>query len=287
MLSFGNLLVFSAVYIVLWPQGWHALVPLGWLVLSVAIALITLRRRMAQRRYALLPGSEIEITIDDDAISTDGKLAKPEVICWKNVTSAYHSSSNMIITLEGGSIRSIPERAFDGEWPVFWHELRTHLTGARYLILGILSTNRWSDNSIASDATLATYWRGLAQNDNAISNKAQLTKDLNEWYLIAHTDFVTFDTDLYLRLAQGLDTVSKDQNKQFLSSLSESERSVVRREGGSTDWNERNRPCHVSKTTTSELSAQTWFYCRNVEDLSSYRIIYSFRNRKLVAVHQP
>ena len=147
MLTFGNLLVFSAVNIVLWPHGWHALLPVGYLVLLCASALMTVRRRKARRRYAFLPGGEIEITIDDDAISTDGELAKPEVIRWKNVTHAYHSSSNIIIMLEGGSILSIPKRAFDGEWAVFWHELLTHLTGARYLILGTLSTNRWIKNT--------------------------------------------------------------------------------------------------------------------------------------------
>jgi len=136
LILFSILIFFSTVDLVVWPHGWHALLPVGYLVLLCASALVTVRRRIAQRRYAFLPGGEIEITIDDDAISTDGELAKPEVIRWKNVTHAFHSSSNIIITLEGGSILSIPERAFDGEWAVFWDELRTHLTGARYLILG-------------------------------------------------------------------------------------------------------------------------------------------------------
>ena len=147
MFIFGNILVFSAVNIVFWPHDWHALAPVGYLVFLCASALMTVRRRKAQRRYAFLPGGEIKITIDDDAISTDGGLAKPEVIRWKNVTDAYHSSSNIIITLEGGSILSIPERAFDGEWAVFWHELRTHLSGARYLILGTSGTNRSIKNT--------------------------------------------------------------------------------------------------------------------------------------------
>ena len=138
--------VLVAANIVLWPHGWHALGSVGWLVLFVAIALVTVRRRMAQRRYAFLPGSEIEITIGDDAISIDGEVAKPEVIRWKNVTYAYNSSSNIIITLEGGSTLSIPKRAFDGEWAVFWDELLTHLTGARYLIPQIPSS-RWIKNT--------------------------------------------------------------------------------------------------------------------------------------------
>ena len=137
----------SAVNIIFWPHGWHALSSVGYLVLFCAIALMTVRRRIAQKRYAFLPGGEIEITIDDDAISTDGELAKPEVIRWKNVTNAFHSSSYIIITREGGSILSIPERAFDGEWAVFWDELRTHLTGARYLILGSPSTSRSIKNT--------------------------------------------------------------------------------------------------------------------------------------------
>ena len=147
MFLFRNLIFFSAVNFVLWPQGWHALLPVGYLVLLCASALMIVRRRITQRRYAFLPGGEIEITIDDDAISTDGELAKPEVIRWKNVTHAFHSSSNIIITLEGGSILSIPERAFDGDWAVFWDELRTHLTGARYLILGAPYTNRLIKNT--------------------------------------------------------------------------------------------------------------------------------------------
>ena len=144
---FKIVIFFSAVNLVLWPHGWHALSLVGYLVLLCASALMTVRRRLAQRRYAFLPGGEIEITIDDDAISTDGELAKPEVIRWKNVTNAFHSSSDIIITLEGGSILSIPERAFDGDWAVFWDELRTHLTGARYLILGPPNTNRLIKNT--------------------------------------------------------------------------------------------------------------------------------------------
>ena len=147
LMLFSILNFFGTVDLLVWPHGWHALLPVGYLVLLCASALMTVRRRIAQRRYAFLPGGEIEITIDDDAISTDGELAKPEVIRWKNVTHAFHSSSNIIITLEGGSILSIPERAFDGDWAVFWDELRTHLTGARYLILGAPYTNRLIKNT--------------------------------------------------------------------------------------------------------------------------------------------
>ena len=129
-----------------------------------------------------------------------------------------------------------------------------------------------------------TYFVGLAETDAALRQSSDAVNLMNRYYELAHENML-FDYWTYLRLTRGVMTPGKIANRRYWAALSADMQHVVKLEGGSQEYNERSRPCHVSRFATPREKKVTWWYCARFSD---QRVkAYDFLNGKLISTFTP